>query len=145
MATDEITDSKLLILQETSTDVSCSLVVYSLIEENLMRGIMDGRERSNVFILPSGFAILPDGHGKAHHADHTAANSSSSSARAPIDGGHSNNAGSFVTVASQTLLPGNLSAGNLDTTGAFEDARHQLCHAITKIKAAVGASNIIPA
>lgn len=133
------TNSKVLILQETSTDLSCSLVVYSLIEETLMRGIMDGRERNTIFVLPSGFAILPDGHGKAH-ADHTAANSSSSAP--PIDG-HNNNAGSLVTAAFQTLLPGNLS-GNLDT-GVFEDARHQLCHAITKIKAAVGASNIIQA
>ena len=142
MVTDETDSSKVLILQETSTDVSCSLVVYSLIEESLMRGIMDGRERSNIFVLPSGLAILPDGHGKAAHADHTAANSSCSSA--PIDGHNNNNAGSLVTVAFQTLLPGNLS-GNLDNTGAFEDARLQLCHAITKIKAAVGASTIIPA
>jgi homeobox-leucine zipper protein len=140
VVTDETDSSKVLILQETSTDVSCSLVVYSLIEESLMRGILDARERRNIFVLPSGFAILPDGHGKAQ-ADHTAADSSSSSA--PIDG-HNNNAGSLVTVAFQTLLPGNLS-GNLDNTGAFEDARLQLCYAITKIKAAVGASTIIPA
>ncbi|OQU81267.1 hypothetical protein SORBI_3006G034900 [Sorghum bicolor] len=139
VVTDETESSKVLILQETSTDVSCFLVVYSLIEESLMRGIMDGRERSNIFVLPSGFAILPDGHGKAH-ADHTAANSSNS---APIDS-RNNNAGSIVSVAFQTLLPGNLSS-NLDNTGAFEDARLQVCHAITKIKAAVGASNIIPA
>jgi homeobox-leucine zipper protein len=129
------TDSKVLILQETTTDVSCSLVVYSLVEENLMRGIMDGRERSNVFVLPSGFAILPDGHGRAHAGDTAATNSSASAA---IDDDHSSNAaGSLVTVAFQTPLPGN------PDTGAFEDACLQLCHAIAKIKAAVGASDII--
>jgi hypothetical protein len=49
------------------------------------------------------------------------------------------------TTTTTAMLQGHLSPlpGNPDT-GAFEEACHQLCHAIAKIKAAVGASDIIP-
>ncbi|XP_062227342.1 homeobox-leucine zipper protein ROC6-like [Phragmites australis] len=123
------TNSNILILQDASTDVSCSLVVYSPIEENAMLAVMNGGDHTSSFLLPSGFAVLPDGHGLAHHSPST------SSAFAT--------AGSLVTVACQTLLPG-ITTDNL-ATEAFDDAGKQLCHAIGKIRAAVEADIIVPA
>ena len=52
-------NSNVLILQHSSTDASGSLVVYSLVEENVMRGIMGGADNS-IFLLPSGFSICRD-------------------------------------------------------------------------------------
>ncbi|KAF8765935.1 hypothetical protein HU200_007972 [Digitaria exilis] len=123
--------NNMVILQQTSSDMSGSLVVYSLIEENMMRHVMGGADNA-IFLLPSGFAILPDGHDKAHYT------SASSSSSAPI--GHNNGAGAILTVAFQEML----SRGNLDTE-TFDSARQKLCHAIKKIRNAVGANNVIPA
>ncbi|CAL5028039.1 unnamed protein product [Urochloa decumbens] len=128
------TNSNMLILQQSSTDASGSLVVYSLVQENLMRRIMAGAENA-VFLLPSGFTILPDGHGKAH------CSSESSSSSVPND--HNNGAGALLTVAFQEMLTsfpsGNLAAKTLD------DAGQRLCNAIKKIKDAVGVNDVTPA
>lgn len=122
----------MLILQQTNTDMSGSLVVYSLIEENLMHDIMGGANNA-IFLVPSGFAILPDGHGKAHYT------TTSSSSSAPIS--YNNGAGSLLTVAFQEML----SCGNNITAGTFDNAGQKLCHVVKTIKNAVGANNVIPA
>ncbi|RLM74045.1 hypothetical protein C2845_PM15G05070 [Panicum miliaceum] len=129
------TNNNMVILQQSSTDASGSLVVYSLVEENVMRGIMGGAD-SSIFLLPSGFAILPDGHGKAHY---TAARSSSSAA--PID--HSNGEGALLTVASLGMLSSSPSGGV--AARSFDDAGEKLCNVIKKIRDAVGAKNVIMA
>ncbi|CAL5032746.1 unnamed protein product [Urochloa decumbens] len=128
------TNSNMLILQQSSTDASGSLVVYSLVQENLMRRIMAGAENA-VFLLPSGFAILPDGHGKAH------CSSESSSSSVPND--HNNGAGALLTVAFQEMLTSSPS-GNL-AAKTFDDAGQRLCNAIKKIKDAVGVNDVTPA
>ncbi|RCV33168.1 hypothetical protein SETIT_7G060900v2 [Setaria italica] len=128
-------NNNMLILQQSSTDASGSLVVYSLIEENVMRGIMAGAE-NNIFLVPSGFAILPDGHGKARY------NAASSSTSAPIDNNDDDGEGALLTVAFQAMLPSSPS-GDHATTRAFDNAGQQLCDAIKKIKDAVGANNVI--
>jgi len=66
--TDGTDRKKVLILQEECTDASCSMVVYAPVEEDSMRAVMNGGDHGSVFLLPSGFAILPDGHGRARHA-----------------------------------------------------------------------------
>ncbi|KAJ7525418.1 hypothetical protein O6H91_17G050200 [Diphasiastrum complanatum] len=53
--------SNMLILQESSTDVSGSLVVYAPVDIPAMNAVMHGGEPDGVSLLPSGFAILPDG------------------------------------------------------------------------------------
>lgn len=51
----------MLILQETCTDASGSLVVYSPIEFNYINIVMSGEDPSNIPLQPSsGFTILPD-------------------------------------------------------------------------------------
>lgn len=132
-------NSNMLILQQSRTDASVSLVVYSLIEENVMRGIMAGGAENNIFLVPSGFAIHPDGYGKARY---NAAPSSSSSS-API-GDDNDGEGTLLTVAFQTMLPSSASGRDDSATNrAFDDAGQQLCDAIKKIKEAVGAKKVI--
>ncbi|CAO1939151.1 unnamed protein product [Urochloa humidicola] len=127
-------DSSMLILQQSSTDASGSLVVYSLVQENLMRRIMAGAENA-VFLLPSGFAILPDGHGMTCCS---AANSSSSAANDPNNG-----AGALLTVAFQEMLSSSPS-GDL-AAKIFDDAGQRLCNAIKKIKDAIVVNDVAPA
>lgn len=53
--------SSMLILQETCTDASGSIVVYAPVDIPAMQLVMEGRDSTCVALLPSGFAILPDG------------------------------------------------------------------------------------
>lgn len=58
--------SKMLILQETCTDASGSLVVYSPVYApaiNLIMNSGDSDQGMPLSLLPTGFAILPDGEG----------------------------------------------------------------------------------
>eukprot|EP01018_Ginkgo_biloba_P004263 Gb_29468 [translate_table: standard] len=53
--------SSMLILQETCTDAAGSLVVYAPVDIPAMHVVMSGGDSAYVALLPSGFAILPDG------------------------------------------------------------------------------------
>ncbi|XP_019193052.1 PREDICTED: homeobox-leucine zipper protein HDG2-like isoform X3 [Ipomoea nil] len=53
--------SNMLILQESSTDPTASFVIYAPVDIVAMNGIMGGGDPDYVGLLPSGFAILPDG------------------------------------------------------------------------------------
>lgn len=55
------TQSNMLILQECCTDESCSLVVYAPVDISAMSAVLNGGDPDCVALLPSGFAILPDG------------------------------------------------------------------------------------
>ena len=83
----------MLILQESCTDASGSLVVYAPIDIPAANVVMSGEDPSAIPLLPSGFTILPDGRPGA---------SSSSAAAGPL--GAPAAAGSLVTVAFQILV-----------------------------------------
>ncbi|XP_062153562.1 homeobox-leucine zipper protein ANTHOCYANINLESS 2-like isoform X2 [Alnus glutinosa] len=53
-------ESSMLILQETWTDATGSLVVYAPVDIPSMNVVMGGGDSAYVALLPSGFAILPD-------------------------------------------------------------------------------------
>ncbi|KAK4280385.1 hypothetical protein QN277_012014 [Acacia crassicarpa] len=55
-------ESNMVILQETWTDPSCSVVVYAPVDVQSLNVVMSGGDSAYVALLPSGFAILPDGH-----------------------------------------------------------------------------------
>ncbi|CDY18903.1 BnaC04g04470D [Brassica napus] len=55
--------SSMLILQETSIDASGAVVVYAPVDIPAMHAVMNGGDSAYVALLPSGFAILPDGQG----------------------------------------------------------------------------------
>lgn len=83
----------MLILQESCTDASgSSLVVYSTVDLPAINIAMSGEDPSYIPLLPSGFAILPDG-----RPDQGAAGASTSSTL-------SRSSGSLVTVAFQILV-----------------------------------------
>nr|CAB3447983.1 unnamed protein product [Digitaria exilis] len=53
--------NSMLILQESCTDASGSLVVYAPIDLPAANVVMSGEDPSAIPLLPSGFTILPDG------------------------------------------------------------------------------------
>nr|GMC77112.1 homeobox-leucine zipper protein HDG2-like isoform X3 [Ipomoea batatas] len=53
--------SNMLILQESSTDPTASFVIYAPVDIVAMNSIIGGGDPEYVGLLPSGFAILPDG------------------------------------------------------------------------------------
>lgn len=50
----------MLILQETSSDTSGSLIVHAAVDTAGMNVVMNGGDSSGLAILPSGFGIMPD-------------------------------------------------------------------------------------
>ncbi|KAK6936481.1 Homeobox domain [Dillenia turbinata] len=54
-------ENNLLIFQESWTDGSGSVVVYAPVDHRNMNLVMSGAESASVALLPSGFAIHPDG------------------------------------------------------------------------------------
>ncbi|CAH1448326.1 unnamed protein product [Lactuca virosa] len=55
--------SNMLILQESSTDFTGSYVIYAPVDIGAMNIALNGGDPDYVALLPSGFAILPDGPG----------------------------------------------------------------------------------
>ncbi|KAK6793355.1 hypothetical protein RDI58_006808 [Solanum bulbocastanum] len=55
--------SNMLILQESSTDSTGSYVIYAPVDIVAMNVVLSGGDPDYVALLPSGFAILPDGGG----------------------------------------------------------------------------------
>uniref|UniRef100_A0A0E0L956 Uncharacterized protein n=1 Tax=Oryza punctata TaxID=4537 RepID=A0A0E0L956_ORYPU len=92
--------NSMLILQESCTDASGSLVVYSPIDIPAANVVMSGEDPSSIPLLPSGFTILPDGRpGSA-----AGASTSSAGPLAATRGGGGGTGGSVVTVAFQILV-----------------------------------------
>ncbi|GFZ15287.1 homeodomain GLABROUS 7 [Actinidia rufa] len=61
MAANNTNQNAMLILQETQSDASGSLIVYTAIDVAAMQVVMNGGDSASVVLLPSGFAIVPDG------------------------------------------------------------------------------------
>ena len=51
----------MLILQESTTDATGSYVIYAPVDIVAMNVVLNGGDPDYVALLPSGFAILPDG------------------------------------------------------------------------------------
>lgn len=59
--------SNMLILQESLTDPTGSFVIYAPVDIVAMNVVLNGGDPDYVALLPSGFAILPDGSEAATH------------------------------------------------------------------------------
>jgi homeobox-leucine zipper protein len=93
--------SNMLILQESCTDVSGALVIYAPVDIPAMNLVLRGGDPAYVALLPSGFAILPDGPAENRRAaatmmSHDNNNSDNNSTRTT--------GGSLLTVAFQILV-----------------------------------------
>lgn len=111
--------SSMLILQETCTDASGSLVVYAPVDIPAMHLVMNGGDSAYVALLPSGFAIMPDGSGQEN-------------------GGASDPAearGCLLTVAFQILV-NSLPTAKL-TVESVETVNNLISCTVQKIKAAL--------
>ncbi|TVU27987.1 hypothetical protein EJB05_19493 [Eragrostis curvula] len=107
--------SSMLILQETCTDASGSIVVYAPVDIPAMQLVMNGGDSTYVALLPSGFAILPDGP-SIHSAGHEAG-------------------GSLLTVAFQILVNSQPTAKL--TVESVETVNNLISCTIKKIKNAL--------
>ncbi|KAI3817974.1 hypothetical protein L1987_11776 [Smallanthus sonchifolius] len=52
--------NSVLVLQDSTTDVTGSLMVYAAVDVEAITVVMNGGDSSCVALLPSGFAIVPD-------------------------------------------------------------------------------------
>ncbi|KAL7083270.1 hypothetical protein ACP275_14G150700 [Erythranthe tilingii] len=106
--------SSMLILQETCIDASGSLVVYAPVDIPAMHVVMNGGDSAYVALLPSGFAIVPDGPGSC---------------------GPGRVGGSMLTVAFQILV-NSLPTAKL-TVESVETVNNLISCTVQKIKAAL--------
>ncbi|XP_062222461.1 homeobox-leucine zipper protein ROC5 [Phragmites australis] len=106
--------SSMLILQETCTDASGSMVVYAPVDIPAMQLVMNGGDSTYVALLPSGFAILPDG---------------------PSIGAGHKTGGSLLTVAFQILVNSQPTAKL--TVESVETVNNLISCTIKKIKTAL--------
>lgn len=122
-------DSGMLILQETWNDSSGSLVVYAPVDVPSMSMVMNGGDSTCVALLPSGFAILPDGHfghGGLMNSDGT---------MVKTEGSSNESGGCLLTVGFQILV-NSLPTAKL-TVESVETVNNLISCTIQKIKAAV--------
>lgn len=111
--------SNMLILQESCIDATSSYVIYAPVDIVAMNVVLNGGDPDYVALLPSGFAILPDG--PAHHG-----------------GGipDAGSGGSLLTVAFQILVDSvptaKLSLGSVATVNSLIKCT------VERIKSAVG-------
>ncbi|XP_038988171.1 homeobox-leucine zipper protein ROC2-like isoform X2 [Phoenix dactylifera] len=111
--------SNMLILQESCTDPTGSYVIYAPVDFAAMNVVLNGGDPNYVALLPSGFAILPDG---------------------PTGSiGEVGSGGSLLTVAFQILVDSvptaKLSLGSVATVNSL------IACTVERIKAAVSGEN----
>ncbi|KAJ4876430.1 Homeobox-leucine zipper protein PROTODERMAL FACTOR 2 [Raphanus sativus] len=108
--------SNMLILQESCTDASGSYVIYAPVDIVAMNVVLSGGDPDYVALLPSGFAILPDGSGGGGGGDGNDQEVVSSS-------NASGSCGSLLTVAFQILVDSvptaKLSLGSVATVNSL--------------------------
>uniref|UniRef100_A0ACD5UFY8 Uncharacterized protein n=1 Tax=Avena sativa TaxID=4498 RepID=A0ACD5UFY8_AVESA len=117
--------SNMLILQESCTDASGSYVIYAPVDVVAMNVVLNGGDPDYVALLPSGYAILPDGPAGTVHAN-----------------GGVGSGGSLLTVAFQILVDSvpdaKLSLGSVATVNSL------IACTVERIKVAVSGTGSSP-
>lgn len=121
----------MLILQETCTDPSGSIVVYAPVDIPAMHVVMNGGDSTYVALLPSGFAIVPDG---PNRTTTTNGNGGSNGCQNRVSG-----SGSLLTVAFQILVD-SLPTAKL-TVESVETVNNLISCTVQNIKAALQSEN----
>ncbi|TQD96642.1 hypothetical protein C1H46_017717 [Malus baccata] len=125
----------MLILQETRIDAAGSLVVYAPVDIPAMHVVMNGGDSAYVALLPSGFAIVPDGPGSRGPMSGKGATHGSSNGGGCGDDGGNRVSGSLLTMTFQILV-NSLPAGKL-TVESVETVNHLISCTVQKIKASL--------
>lgn len=120
--------SSMLILQETCIDAAGSLVVYAPVDIPAMHVVMNGGDSAYVALLPSGFAIVPDGPGSRGPGTGTANGGGGGAGQHRVSG-------SLLTVAFQILV-NSLPTAKL-TVESVETVNNLISCTVQKIKAAL--------
>ncbi|XP_057509359.1 homeobox-leucine zipper protein ANTHOCYANINLESS 2-like [Actinidia eriantha] len=129
--------SSMLILQETCIDAAGSLVVYAPVDIPAMHVVMNGGDSAYVALLPSGFAIVPDGPGSRGPMTGNGPIQANGPTRC---GGPAHRVGgSLLTVAFQILV-NSLPTAKL-TVESVETVNNLISCTVQKIKAALQCEN----
>ncbi|XP_028806078.1 homeobox-leucine zipper protein ANTHOCYANINLESS 2-like [Neltuma alba] len=111
-------ETSMVMLQETWTDATGSMVVYAPVDVQSLNVVMSGGDSSYVALLPSGFAIHPD-----------------VSRNGSPPGGDGGSGGSLLTVGLQILV-NSLPTGKL-TVESIETVNNLMTATVQKIKEAL--------
>ncbi|KAK2367006.1 homeobox-leucine zipper protein ANTHOCYANINLESS [Trifolium repens] len=114
-------------LQDSWTDSSSSMNVYSPINMQSLNLVMSGGDSSFVALLPSGFSILPDGY-SSNNSNGTSSDGSSSSG--------SDNVGCLLTFGLKMLLYNHPSSKL--TTESIDTVNNHIATTIQKVKDVIG-------
>lgn len=116
-----------LVLQESCSDDSGSLVVYTTIDVDAIQMAMNGEDPSCIPLLPLGFVIVPMGQ----------PNNEEANMKQSVENGHvSDSTGCLLTIGLQVLastIPN--TKLNLSSVTAIN---HHLCNTVQQINAAIG-------
>lgn len=118
----------MLILQETWNDASGSMVVYAPVDRASINVVMHGGDSAYVALLPSGFAILPDGSSQPNDCG-------GPSVKGEASNGEGGGGGCLLSVGFQILV-NNLPTAKL-TVESVETVNNLISCTIQKIKAAL--------
>ncbi|KAF8412784.1 hypothetical protein HHK36_000754 [Tetracentron sinense] len=122
-----------LMLQESCTDQSGSLIVYSTVDVDAVQLAMSGEDPSYIPLLPMGFAILPAG-----PTNNDKNIGSTGNAIPSAEDGNGTNSGCLLTVGFQVLASTIPSAKlNLSSVTAINN---HICNAVHQINAALSSS-----
>lgn len=114
----------MLILQESCTDPTASFVIYAPVDIVAMNVVLNGGDPDYVALLPSGFAILPDG---------------TNAALAAGIGDTSSSGGSLLTVAFQILVDSAPTAKL--SLGSVATVNNLIACTVERIKASLSCEN----
>lgn len=118
--------SNMLILQESSTDQTASFVIYAPVDIVSINVVLNGGDPDYVALLPSGFAILPDG-------------TTASSGGAANGVAEHGSAGSLLTVAFQILVD-SVPTAKL-SLGSVATVNNLIACTVERIKASLSCDN----
>ncbi|GKV13310.1 hypothetical protein SLEP1_g24338 [Rubroshorea leprosula] len=116
--------SNMLILQESCTDPTASFVIYAPVDIVAMNVVLNGGDPDYVALLPSGFAILPDG---------------TNAALAAGIGDTASSGGSLLTVAFQILVDSAPTAKL--SLGSVATVNNLIACTVERIKASLSCEN----
>ncbi|CAN1124157.1 Homeobox-leucine zipper protein HDG2 [Linum perenne] len=117
----------MLILQESCTDQTASFVIYAPVDIVAMNVVLNGGDPDYVALLPSGFAILPDGTVNGGGGGESG------------DGGDGGGGGSLLTVAFQILVD-SVPTAKL-SLGSVATVNNLIACTVERIKAALSCEN----
>ncbi|GFQ04741.1 homeobox-leucine zipper protein roc3 [Phtheirospermum japonicum] len=122
-----------LVLQESCSDNSGSIVVYTTVDVDAVQLVMNGEDSSCVPLLPLGFVVVPMGQQTNNSNIESTVNSDNKS---QLIASSDNNGGCLLTIGLQVLASTIPTAKlNLSSVTAIN---HHLCNTVQQINVALG-------